>query len=436
MPSWGEQQVVAGTALVLAAAPAGRMRLVDAAAVLGPMSAVPAGVLTGTASGSVTQLVSPTDPQAVLAQLRTVAHTEGPLTLFLTGQLHLDKREGLPHLALADTQPATVRYSGLPWSWLAHELRLRRAPTAVFVDLYADGPAWEHVRARSLGLGPAVALFGAVSPAQSRRRPAPPAYAQALAVLLRGQVARPPLHELHQVVLERAGLAPEALVFTPAEPPPADPRPPAVRPAPAANAPARPAAPVPAPSRPVDPVPSVDPVRHVEPLRPVDPAPAVARHVEPGPVHAVDPGPPAATAVVDPHPAILEAARAGRHGEAASAAAAWEQYALRTHGAGSREAVHWVEVRADLARLAGEPARSCELWLMAASARLAAGQAAGDPDVEGAVDRGHHQWEQIRDRPRARELFAALSALREQVPGRQPGAREALRQRGEALEGR
>ncbi|MFF5973584.1 hypothetical protein ACFY7C_18860 [Streptomyces sp. NPDC012769] len=149
--------------------------------------------------------------------------------------------------------------------------------------------------------------------------------------------------------------------------------------------------------------------------------------VPPRPTHA--PGPPRPGGGVDPHQAILAAAMAGRHGEAAAVAAAWESDALRRYGPRSGEAVHWVEVRADLARLAGEPARSCELWIAAAQARLGMRQGPDEPDVEGAVDRAHHQWEQIRDPARARALGPALVELRRAVPGRRAGALAALQRR-------
>ncbi|WP_418955380.1 hypothetical protein [Streptomyces tritici] len=131
----------------------------------------------------------------------------------------------------------------------------------------------------------------------------------------------------------------------------------------------------------------------------------------------------------DPHPGILAAAQAGRHSEAAAAAAAWELDALRRHGAGSGAAIHWLEVRADLARLADEPARSCELWIAAARARIGQWQDLGHPDVEGAVDRAHHQWEQVSDEARARALAPELIELRRQVPGRRAGALQAIRRR-------
>ncbi len=115
-------------------------------------------------------------------------------------------------------------------------------------------------------------------------------------------------------------------------------------------------------------------------------------------------------------------------------AAAWEQEAFRSAGPDSPQALHWLEVRADLARLAGDPARACELW-MAATTRLRAGQAADQPDVEGAVDRAHHQWQHVDDLLRARSLAAELTALRTRVPGRRPGALRAIQARLESLRG-
>jgi hypothetical protein len=136
----------------------------------------------------------------------------------------------------------------------------------------------------------------------------------------------------------------------------------------------------------------------------------------------------------DPHAAILEAAGAGRHSEAASMAAAWEQEALRAGGPRSPGAVHWLEVRADLARLAGDPARACELWMSVADIRLGNGEPADHADVEAAVDRAHHQWQQVADRHRAGALAPVLIALRRRVPGRRPGALEAVRHRAEFLQ--
>ncbi|MBO8187660.1 hypothetical protein [Streptomyces spirodelae] len=137
----------------------------------------------------------------------------------------------------------------------------------------------------------------------------------------------------------------------------------------------------------------------------------------------------------DPHETIMAAARAGRHEEAEALAAAWEDAAERAEGPDSEGALHWVEVRADLARLAGDPARSCELWLRVARGRLERGEAENAMEVEGAVDRAHHQWQCLEDGETARELAPELVLLRRRVPGRQPGAVRLVEERAERLLG-
>ncbi|MFE2560664.1 hypothetical protein ACFXGT_32565 [Streptomyces sp. NPDC059352] len=428
----------------------------DAASVLPALAAVPPAVLTGTATASVVELADPLDPQTVLTRLRAAAASPGPLVVFLAGQLHLDKRQHLPHLALARTTPATLRYTALPWHWLAGELGVRPpGTTTVVADLAADPDVWLRLAAAPdlLHLGPGPFLYGRVTPAPRRGEPSTPDYLRAWAELWRSG-ARPPLPALHAEAAVRAAAratAPEAFLLTPAPPPapagsmPAGPLP--TGPLPAAPMPAGPLPTGPLPAAPMPAVPAPAdrttanrttanrttanrttagrttalPATAV-PMRAV-PAPTIPATAVPAPA-----GPPPAV-IEDPHPAILAAATAGRHGEAAAVAAAWESEALRRHGPRSVEAVHWLEVRADLARLAGEPARSCELWLTAAESLLALGQRADDPDVEGAVDRAHHQWERIGDPARARTLGPTLVALRERVPGRRPGALAALRRR-------
>ncbi|WP_324604976.1 hypothetical protein [Streptomyces griseus] len=481
----------AGTAVLLAAAPAGRGRAMDAASVLPVLAAVPPGVLTGTATATLVELADPVDPQTVLTRLRAAAQSPGPLVLCLVGQLHLDRRQQLPHLALARSTAAALRYTALPWHWLA-EAAAHRPPgtTTIVADLVADAETWTRLGADPglLDLGPLPALYARVAPPPRRGERAAPDYLRAWADQWRAG-ARLPFPALHAEAAARTQPSP-ALFFAPGEREPAGraapvpvPVPPeAVVPVPvppeavvpvalpvpplvAVTAPppvpvAEPAAaPVP-PPRPsgVPPLPTGFPAAPAPvpvlalaedelPPRAVKSAPPEGAAAEgkgeggaaPGalpptapPTPPVPPEAPAAhlaPAAHDPHPAILAAATAGRHAEAAEMAAAWERDALRRFGPRSREAVHWMEVRADLARLAGEPARSCELWLAVAEARLGLRQPPDDRDVEGAVDRAHHQWEQIDDPARARSLGPALVALRRRVPGRRPGALEALRRR-------
>lgn len=165
-----------GTVLLLAASPVGKSRLVDAASVLPVLAAVPPTVLSGTDTANVVELADPLEPQAVLTRLRAVAATPGPLTVFVTGQLALDRRQHLPHLALARTTPATVRYTALPWQWIREEFRLRSpGSTTLLLDLHADADAWGWLRTHALDSGRNNAVFGRIAPPPSRRTVAAPA---------------------------------------------------------------------------------------------------------------------------------------------------------------------------------------------------------------------------------------------------------------------
>ncbi|MGW1779478.1 hypothetical protein ACWCQQ_10095 [Streptomyces sp. NPDC002143] len=355
-----------GTVLVLAASPMGKGRLVDAASVLPVLAAVPPSVLAGTDTANVVELADPLEPQAVLTRLRAAAAAPGPLTLFVAGQLHLDRRQRLPHLALARTTPSTVRYTALPWHWFREELRLRAAgSTTVVLDLHADAEVWEWLRANVLDCGPGAAVYGRVAPPPAGRRGvAAPSYMKAVATILRSG-ERPEISRLHQAALTRlAGEGETAdLVLS-----------------------AAPAAPWPKEQD------------------------------------------------ADPHTAISGAVRAGRHADADSLAARWEQAAVVAHGRGSEEALHWAEVRADLAMFAGDAERSCRTWLAVAVVRLEVGQPVDAPAVEAAVDRAHHQWGRIDSAARARELGPALAELRARVPGRREGALDHVQQQLRQLE--
>jgi hypothetical protein len=359
-----------GTVLLLAAAPAGKGCLVDAASVLPVLAAVAPAVLSGTETANVVELADPLEPQAVLTRLRAAAAAAGPLTLFVTGQLQLDRRQRLPHLALARTTPSTVRYTGFPWHWVREELRLR-APgsTTLVLDLHADAEAWEWLRGAPLDAGRNVGVYGRVAPPPGRRAVASPSYMRAVATILRSGL-RPDPAVLHQQAVARVGVEGFADLLLAA---------------PGAGAPA-------------------------------------AGGSAPRPPYRPEPRRPDTPPELDPHAAISAAVRSGRHSEADALAARYEQGAALAHGAGSEEALHWAEVRADLAMFAGDPVRSCRTWLAVAAARLTAGQAVDAPAVEAAVDRAHHQWGQIGDTAAARELGASLAELRSRVPGRRQGA--------------
>ncbi|UUU23573.1 hypothetical protein [Streptomyces sp. DSM 40750] len=389
-----------GTVLLLAASPMGKGCLVDAASVLPVLAAVTPEVLSGTGTANVVELADPLEPQAVLTRLRAAATAPGPLTVYLAGQLQLDRKQRLVHLALARTTPATVRYTAFPWHWIVEELRLRTpGSTTLFVDLHADAEVWRELAGRPLVVGPGVSVYGRIAPpaAGVRRGVAVPGYMKALATILRsGQ--RPQAGVLHEQVLARTGGHGDlVLAWDATAPGGGGPRGGSQGGPRGGFAPAAPAL-----------------------------TPDVSAPVETsGPVAD---GLSGAAAIADPHTAITAAVEAGRHSEAADLAARWEQGALREFGAGSEEVLHWREVRADLAMFAGDAARSCEAWIGVAEARLAVGQSAQDPMVEAAVDRAHHQWGLVADADRARELGVALAELRGRVPGRQAGALEHVRQ--------
>ncbi|MER5259475.1 hypothetical protein [Streptomyces sp. NPDC002855] len=386
-----------GTALLIAAAPVGKARMVDAASVLPVLAAVSPAVLAGTATASVVELADPLDPQTVLTRLRAAAMAPGPLTVYLVGQLHLDRRQQLQHVALARTTAATVRYTGFPWHWIAQELRLR-APgsTTVIADLHADTDSWLQLARRPLEVGAGVALYGRIASSPGRRAVATPSYMKALATVLRSG-HRPPLPDLHQHVAAQVLEESATDIVLSADP------------AAAFHAGGHGG------------MPNLVPV-------PV-PVPAQQQGPTPGASPSAPPSTTPPTTASDPHAAITKAVEAGRHGEAAAMAAAWEQEALRTHGPSSLEVVHWMEVRGHLAIFAKDPARSCEIWLAVVSTRITAGQAPDAPDVEAAADLAHHQWEQIRDPDTVRELGPALVALRRRVPGRQRGTVNLVQQR-------
>ncbi|MFI5884747.1 hypothetical protein [Streptomyces sp. NPDC051554] len=375
-----------GTVLLLAASPVGKGRLVDAASVLPVLAAVDPAVLSGTDTANVVELADPLEPQAVLTRLRAAATAPGPLTVFVTGQLQLDRKQHLPHLALARTTPATVRYTAFPWAWVREELRLR-APgtTTLFLDLHTDAETWQWLRARPLDSGRTNAVYGRIAPPPARRVVAVPSYMKAVATILRSGW-RPPVEQLHQEAVGRLGAEgyADVVLATPGSvgvgvPGGSAPRPPSALKGP----------------------------------RPQTPP---------------EGGPPDGLKNADPHGVITIAVQSGRHTAADALAAEHEQAAVRAHGRGSEEALHWTEVRADLAMLAGDPVRSCRAWLAVASARLATGQSPDAVAVEAAVDRAHHQWGQIHEPARARELGPELAELRSRVPGRRAGALDHVQQ--------
>lgn len=310
-----------------------------------------------------------------------------------------------------------------------HDEAARRSGADNALVLRPEHPATPATTPPLAAAGPAPAPFPA---------PAPPvAAAPAAAVPRPAPAPAPPvLAAPAQVPAPPAPSRPEHTYAVPT-PPAAQARPPA----PVSPHPARPTPPpattlvtarVPNPTPPPAPRPPVGPPVHV-PLAPLPAAPPPREQRTVSPVYV----PSAAEVPVedDPHARIAALSQAGRHQEAVALAAAAEQRAVQTLGPATFAAVHWVEVRAHLAAAAQDPAQSCALWLQAAQTRLDTLQQAPDAlDVEGAVDRAHHQWDQIRDAAGARRLAPQLVAQRRRVPGRQRAALDAIQRKLERLQ--
>lgn len=141
--------------------------------------------------------------------------------------------------------------------------------------------------------------------------------------------------------------------------------------------------------------------------------------ITPVPVPSINVAPPPMQEV---HSMIWNAAHGGRLHEAAGMVAVLEQGALRTYGPASPEAIHWIEVRAQLARVADDPGRACELWLAAAASRLCRDEPPDAEEVVAAVDRATHEWARVRDSASARYLAPKLIAMRRRIPGSDEGA--------------
>ncbi|MGD9486062.1 hypothetical protein WDH52_22920 [Streptomyces sp. TRM70308] len=353
------------------------------------LAGLPAAALLGTeAGGRVVQLTAPLEPEQVRAALRTAAGHRGPLLVGVAGRLMLDRWCGEPYVAIG-AAARSVRYDGLPWLWLNTHLWPRPAgSTTVVVDLAAGQDAAAALENDSGLLDvEGAAVMGVVC--GPRRAAAVGGYSAALAAVLRAGGG--PVPATHDRAVARAGLAHRAgvRVLCRRTPPP-------VAPMAQARVPPRPVVP---------PMPTAPPT-----------APSRAVSGVPVPEGGV-------------HYAIYAEAQAGRHSAAMALAAGQELAALRSHGARSEEAVHWLEVRADLARLAGTWAEAARGWLDATRARLTMGASPDAPAVREAVDRAHHCWHRATEEPESYlELGQALAEIRARVPG-PAGARADIRAR-------
>ncbi|MGK4586087.1 hypothetical protein [Kitasatospora sp. HPMI-4] len=314
-----------GHVLLLAAAPrASRRRLLDPELGVNALATVaPSALLPGwTGAVDLVQVVDPGEPQAVLARLQTAATAGGPLLVYLCGQLIRDHRQRQIHLALRATTPRTIRYTALPWAWLARELA-RRPPgtTALVLDLVAD-PSCLPMQPEDLQLPDHITPWGAVAPPVRRGPWQAPAYTLALADLLRHTPGNRHLAELHALAAGQAQLAPGTVLLAPPAPP----------------------------------LPEVPRPRPAQQLLATIPTPT--------------PAPPAAEPVTDLRPAIAQAMHAGHHHAAAELAAQWERAVLRSAGLHSPLMGDVLEVQATIAAAAGTDVRAADRWLATAEHRL------------------------------------------------------------------
>ncbi|MCY0943036.1 hypothetical protein [Streptomyces antarcticus] len=443
MHNRGPEQQQRGHVLLIAGDAAVRRRTVQIApsANLAALGVVPASMLLNSDTPSdTTYLDGARDPNTVLMRLRTAAATPGPLFVYLSGRLTVDRRGNRLHLALPGTTAGTVRYTGLPWEWLGLELRGRPAGlTTVLLDLAADKAAWPLLREYgSLPASPSAEVYGVVSPPGfSGGGHSVSGYTRHWIEQLRRSTRRPANLHLHALTVGSAALPPGALVLpTARELAATAARTPAPGPAsalpqdasrPTAEAGFRPPG---LPGPPWSAVPSSAsdedlstrtlPVRRKERARDPHPVTAVAVRVPDSP-----PG-------RDPRPHIHSLATAGRHLEAATLAQAWEQYVLKTFGYASQEATEWEEIRADLARMAGDFGLATHLWTSAGRARLSR-QDADAPEVKAAAAGALYCWTQLKDPAAALDAGTELILLLDCLPSLDPRHLRLARQRLEFL---
>ncbi|MGW0394616.1 hypothetical protein ACWDYJ_27755 [Streptomyces sp. NPDC003042] len=336
------------------------------------------------------------DPNTVLMRLRMAAATPGPLLVYLSGRLTVDRRGRRLHLALAGTTAAGVRYTALPWEWLAGELRERPAGlTTVLLDLAADKAAWPLLREYgSLPASPSAEVYGVVCPPGfAGGGNVVSSYTRQWINQLSSSPTRPPNLQVHALAVGAAALPPGALVLPTAR---------------ELDAPAR-----------QEPVRAPHPATSVTPVTPVPPRPQ-APPTAPGRSDS------------DPRPHLHALATSGRHLEAATLAQAWEQYVLQTFGYASREATEWAEIRADLARMAGDFRLATQLWTCAGRTRLA-DQPPEAPEVAAAAAGALYCWTQLKEPSAALATGPELIRLLHDLPALDPRHLKLAHQRLELL---
>lgn len=362
---------------------------------------VPASVLLG--SELPTDMVcldGVCDPNTVLVRLRAAAVTPGPLFVYLSGRLTAGRRGRGLFLALAGTARAAVRYTAVPWDWVVGELRARPAgSTRVLVDLVADREAWSLLQEWGglPGLPAAVVVGVVCPPGFAAGSGTVSGYTRHWIEQLRRGPVRPADVQVHALAAGAAGLPPGALVL---------------------------------------------PTARELGMRSGPPPPPQQQPGRPGAdlrgwwQDGGGPAAPPADGVPggDPRPYIHALATEGRHSEAAALAGAWEEHVRHVYGLSSPETVQWVEIRADLARMAGDFLLATGLWMGACRVRLA-GQGAAAPEVYAAAAGALYCWSQVRDRTSAVESGPGLVALLGALPALDPRHLQLAQARLDVLRG-
>ncbi|MEV8590878.1 hypothetical protein AB0424_28460 [Streptomyces sp. NPDC051180] len=460
----GQQQ--RGHVLLIAGDAAVRRRTVqvEPSANLAAFSIVPVPVLLGSdAPTDTTYLDGVRDQNALLMRLRTAASAPGPLLIYLSGRLTVDRRGQQLYLALPGTTASTTRYTALPWEWLGAELRSRPVGlTTVMFDLAADKSAWPLLQEYgTLPASTSADVYGVIAPPGFAGSAGVSPYTRVWIDQLRRNPDRPANSRIHALTIAAAQLPPGSMVL-PSTPQldaqSVEPRPPMTNVqrllAGDTTLLARLRKPEPQPPRRSDEVPwdeavgydqmpsashqRVEETHHpvrasAHPPHPTAPAapqqtppPAQRAAVPPAAVRPVMPPAPTPEAPApvpqqppvaqqDPRPHIYALAQARRFNESMQLAQAWETHTLQTYGIHSPQATQWLEIRADLAKMSGKDLLATQLWIAAARTRLAH-QSPDAPEVVDAARSAHHCWEQITDPAEGRSTGPELINLLRQLP--------------------
>ncbi|SDT82967.1 hypothetical protein SAMN05216371_7779 [Streptomyces sp. TLI_053] len=359
-----------GHILLLATAANERHQRFDPELGVAAMASVPIARLLPDCPGpvDVTQVVNPGEPQSVLARVHAAAITEGPLLIYICGQIARERKHRQIHLRLAKTTEGNTRTTALPWQWIDLELAGRRpGTTRVVVDLLGH-PSCGNLHPNDLQLPAHVDRWGTVARPDRRSAWTVPAYTKAL-TRLASAPGTETLGQLHTRALAESGPGPGTVVFG------------GTLPAAAPDVPATPG-------------------RQLDRLLP-DPA-AVSPRL-PGSRAS---GP--ATVVDDYRSALAQAMRDGRRTEASRLASLWEHQIIRSHGSHSMPMGDVLEAQASIAMESGDVARAAQLWISTARNRTTWCRPSAEP-LQLALRNAQASWFQLDlSWPQGRQLGADL----------------------------